>query len=140
MAGRGEMSTRAALLIAAVVAGCAHPHSVTTGDRRCRDMRIVTEPAPSAESASLLVTVRTNENAPLEPASIRVFPRDAAGELRKPKPDSLGQYQYRALAPGWYLVVVRKVGYDQVADSLELRPGTRQRVSVTMTPQYSCLI
>ena len=134
------MRAQAVLLIAVVVGGCAHPHAVTTGDLHCSAVRVMTEPAPSAESASLLVIVRANDNTPLEPGSIRVFPRDATGELRKPKPDSLGQYQYRALAPGWYLVVVGKVGYDQVADSLELRRGTRHRVSVTLNPKYGCLI
>jgi hypothetical protein len=133
----------ASLLVAAVIAGCAHSHAVTTGNLRCPDaqpgdaMRITTEAAPSDESASLIVIVRTNESTALEPGSIRVFPRAAAGELRKPKPDSLGQYAYRTLAPGWYLVEVRKVGYDRIADSLELRRGTRHRVSFTMSPTYS---
>ena len=138
------MTRWALLAVAAVVAGCAHrPISVNT-DVRCPDARpggavqLTTDP-DGGESASLVVRVLEN-GAPLEPGSIRVFPRDVAGELRRPRPESLGLYDYRGLGPGWYLVEVRKVGYDQIADSLELRPGTRHTMWVTLRQKYSCLI
>ena len=132
------------LAIAAVVAGCAHPPISTNMDVHCPDahpggaVQLTTDP-DGGESASLVVRVLEN-TAPLEPGSVRIFPRDVAGELRRPTPVSLGRYEYRGLAPGWYLVEVRKVGYDQVADSLELRPGTRHTMWVTLRPTYSCHI
>jgi hypothetical protein len=52
----------------------------------------------------------------------------------------VGLYEYRGLEAGWYLVEVRKVGYDQVADSLELHPGTRHTMWVTLRKKDSCLI
>ena len=138
------MTRWAWVAIAALVAGCAHrPVSVNT-DVHCPDARpdgavqLTTDPN-GGESASLLVRVLEN-GAPLEPGSIRIFPRDVAGELRRPKPESVGLYEYRGLEAGWYLVEVRKVGYDQVADSLELRPGTRHTMWVTLRKKYSCLI
>jgi len=137
--------TRCALLaIAAVVAGCVHRPISTNTDVRCADahtggaVQLTTDP-DGGESASLFVRVLEN-GAPLEPGSIRIFPRDVTGELRRPKPESLGRYEYRGLEPGWYLVEVRKVGYDQIADSLQLRPGTRHTMWVTLRPKYSCLI
>ena len=138
------MTRWALLAVAAVVAGCVHRPISTNTDVRCADARaggavqITTDPN-GGETASLVVRVLEN-TAPLEPGSIRIFPRDVAGELRRPKPESLGRYEYFGLEPGWYLVEVRKVGYDQIADSLELRPGTRHTMWVTLHPKYSCLI
>ena len=138
------MTRWALLVIAVVVAGCAHRPISTNMDVRCADahpggaVQVITDP-DGGESSSLVVRVLEN-TAPLEPGSIRIFPRDVAGELRRPEPESLGRYEYRGLTPGWYLVEVRKVGYDQIADSLELRPGTRHTMWVTLRPTYSCHI
>jgi hypothetical protein len=138
------MTRWALLTIAAVVAGCVHRPIPTNTDVRCADahpgsaVQVTTDP-DGGESSSLVVRVLEN-NAPLEPGSIRIFPRDVIGELRRPKPESLGRYEYRGLRPGWYLVEVRKIGYDQIVDSLELRPETRHSMWVTLRPKDSCLI
>ena len=137
--------TRSILLaFVAVVIGCAHRAISTNTDVRCPnahpggEVQFTTDP-DGGEWASLVVRVLEN-NAPLEPGSVRIFPRDAAGELPHPKPESLGRYEYRGLKAGWYLVVVQKVGYGRIADSLELRTGTRHTLWVTLRQEYSCLI
>ena len=138
------MTRWALLAVAVVVTGCAHRPVAVNTDVHCPEahpggaVQLTTDPN-GGESASLVVRV-LESGAPLEPGSIRIFPRDVAGELRRPKPESLGLYEYRGLEPGWYLVEVRKVGYDQVADSLELRSGTRHTMWVTLRPKYGCLI
>ena len=131
----------AALAMVAAIAGCARP-AMYTSDLRCPDARprtvvkISAEAQPSAESAGLLVVVHAKDgDGLLEPGSVRVFPRDAAIVIRAPRPDSLGYYAYHALRPGWYLVEVRKVGYDPAIDSLELHRGSRSNMSVWIGPK-----
>src|SRR6478752_5859695 len=100
------MTRWAVLVVAAAVAACAHRPMSTNTDVRCADahpagdVQLTTDPN-GGESANLVVRVLEN-GAPLEPGSIRVFPRDADGELRRPQPESLGLYDYRGLMPGWY--------------------------------------
>ena len=83
------MTRWALLVIAVVVAGCAHRPISTNMDVRCADahpggaVQVITDP-DGGECSSLVVRVLEN-NAPLEPGSIRIFPRDVSCPAKRRK-------------------------------------------------------
>lgn len=100
----------------------------------CQHAHLPALPVPPAGSAALGGLVQTDRRGPPLPAALVVLTTPANTWRDSTFTDSRGRFVFIALAPGDYIVDVRRIGARRERRSVTLAPNSRSQLRFALRP------